>query len=43
MPQAERTEYADIVIDNNGTLEDLKERVQNLWDERAQARKESEH
>ena len=43
MSQAERTKYADVVIDNNGTLEDLKERVHNLWDERAQARKESEH
>ena len=43
MPQANRTKYADVVIENNGTLEQLRERVQNLWNERVLTRKEGKH
>lgn len=38
MPQAERVEHADVVIDNNGTLEDLSSKVQNLWNKRVLTR-----
>ena len=30
-PDSERVKYADYVINNSGTLDDLKEQVQNLW------------
>ena len=43
MPQADRTKYADVVIENNGTPEELEERVRNLWNERVLTRKESKH
>ncbi len=38
MPQAERVEHADVVIENNGTLEDLSSEVQNLWNRRVLTR-----
>ena len=31
MPQEERVEHANVIIENNGTLEDLSSEVQNLW------------
>ena len=34
MPQAERLEHADAVIDNNGSLPELQDRVRVLWQER---------
>ncbi|HUT55183.1 MAG TPA: dephospho-CoA kinase [bacterium] len=30
-PDSERVKYADYVIDNSGTLEDLKEQVEKVW------------
>ena len=38
MPQSERVGHADIVIENNGSLEGLSERVQDLWNTRVLAR-----
>ena len=34
MGQSERERHADALIKNDGTLEDLKERVRNLWNRR---------
>ena len=34
MSSEERISYADIVLENNGTIEKLKERVEELWKER---------
>ena len=38
MPQSERVGHADIVIENNDSLEGLSERVQDLWNTRVIAR-----
>ena len=38
MPQAERAEHADVIIENHGTLEDLSSEVQNLWNKRVLTR-----
>ena len=38
MPQAERVENANVIIENNGTLEDLSSEVQNLWNKRVLTR-----
>ena len=38
MPQGERVEHADVIIENNGTLEDLSSEVQNLWNKRVLTR-----
>ena len=38
MPQSERVGHADIVIENNGSLEGLSERIQDLWNNRVLAR-----
>ena len=38
MPQSERVGHADIVIENNGSLERLSERIQDLWNNRVLAR-----
>ena len=38
MPQAERVAHANVVIENNGTLEDLSSEVQNLWNKRVLTR-----
>ena len=38
MPQSERVGYADAVIENNGTLEDLSAAVQDLWKSRVLTR-----
>ena len=38
MPQQERIEYANVIIKNNGTLEDLSSEVQNLWNKRVLTR-----
>jgi len=34
MSSEERISYADIVLENNGTIDKLKERVEELWKER---------
>ena len=34
MPQVERVKHADVVIDNDGSLEDLSDKIQNLWNSR---------
>ncbi|MCI0438627.1 MAG: dephospho-CoA kinase [Chloroflexi bacterium] len=41
MPQEERVSHADVIIDNSGTLEDLRGQVEKLWNRRVIARKES--
>ena len=41
MPQAERAKRADVVIDNSGSLVELRECVDRLWKRRVMARKES--
>ena len=41
MPQEERLGYADVVIENEGGLDDLKHRVHQLWTSRVMAEKES--
>ncbi len=38
MPQSERIRHADVVIENNGSLEDLSAKVQNLWNSRVLTR-----
>ena len=38
MPQAERVEHADVVIENSATPEDLSAAIQNLWNSRVLAR-----
>ena len=38
MPQAERVEHADVVIQNSATPEDLSAAIQNLWNSRVLAR-----
>jgi dephospho-CoA kinase len=37
LPQDERVTHADVVIDNDGDLDKLRERVETVWRERAQA------
>lgn len=34
MPQTERVKHADVVIENDGSLEDLSVKVQDLWNSR---------
>ena len=34
MPQAERVKHADVVIENDGSLEDLSCKIQDLWNGR---------
>ena len=41
MPQEERLGHADVVIENGGSLDDLRERVHQLWNSRVTAGKES--
>ena len=44
MSQAERISRADAVIDNSGSLEDLRDRVRELWNERIiEGRKHKRH
>ena len=38
MPQYERAEHADVVIRNDGSLEDLSEKVKDLWNSRVLTR-----
>lgn len=33
MPISEKVKYADVVIENNGTFEELSEKVDQLWDQ----------
>ena len=33
MPLSEKVKYADFVVENNGTLEELERKVDGLWDE----------
>lgn len=40
MPQAERLQRADVVVDNGGGLAELRGRVRQLWNSRVPARKE---
>lgn len=42
MAQSERIEYANAVIDNSGNLEKLREKVEELWNSRVMARKETD-
>ena len=37
MPQSQRTKQADILIDNSGSLADLRRRIQQLWNSRVPA------
>ena len=41
MPQEERLGHADVAIENSGGLDDLRERVHQLWNSRVTAGKES--
>ena len=38
MPQEERVAHANVIIENNGTLEDLSSEVQKLWNKRVLTR-----
>ena len=38
MPQSERMKHADVLIENNSTLDDLSAKVQDLWNTRVLAR-----
>ncbi len=38
MPQSERVKHADVIIDNDSSLEDLSTKVQNLWNSRVVTR-----
>ena len=42
MPQTERVEYADAIIDNIGNLAELRGKVEELWNSRVMARKETD-
>ena len=41
MTQEERIMHADVIINNAGDLNDLKNKIQELWDRRVATRKES--
>ena len=41
MPQSERVKFADVVIENNGTVEELRAQVDRLWSSRVLAAKEN--
>ena len=41
MPSDERARHADVLIDNNGSMSQLKDTVDNLWESRVSANKES--
>lgn len=41
MPQQERLKYADVIVENDGSLDTLRERVKRLWHERVTDGKES--
>ena len=41
MPQTERVKSADVIIDNSGSLAELKENVQQLWNSRVIAHEEN--
>lgn len=43
MPQEERVTHADVVINNDGDLNELRIQIQELWDSRVVDRKESRH
>ena len=38
MPQSERVKHADVLIENNTTLDDLSVKIQDLWNTRVLAR-----
>ena len=42
MGQSERAKYADAIIDNSGTLPELRDTVDKLWKDRIQPHKEQE-
>ncbi len=37
MPQSERVQYADAVIENNGSFQELADKVKDLWNSRVNA------
>lgn len=39
MPQQERLRHADVIVENDGSLDSLRGRVKRLWDERGHRRK----
>ena len=41
MPQEERLRHADVIVDNDGSLDDLREHVERLWHDRVTDGKES--
>ena len=41
MPQDERMARGDVVIENNGDLDELRSRVEHLWETRVRSRKET--
>ena len=41
MPQSDRVQRGDVVIDNDGNLAELAENIQKLWNSRVVAREES--
>ena len=41
MPQQERLRHADVIVENDGSLDTLRERVERLWHERVTDGKES--
>lgn len=40
MSQADRVAHADVVVDNNGSLAELRDKVRQLWNSRVLARKD---
>ena len=41
MPQGERIARGDVVIENNGGMDELRSRVESLWESRVHAPLES--
>ena len=41
MPQEERVTHADVVVDNDGDLNELRNKIQELWDGRVAVHKEN--
>jgi dephospho-CoA kinase len=38
MPQTERVQHADVVLENAGSLEELSAKIQDLWNSRVLTR-----
>ena len=43
IPLADKVKWADFVIENNGSLEELKERTKRLYNELMQKQRKTEH